>query len=161
MKHAALIVLALAISVSATLSGCGKSKKQLEAEATAKQEAQLVLERQKVETEQKRLAEEQKKVDEALITRLQSQTAQQMKDPTSTQFRSTHLNTTKTALCGQVNAKNSFGGYVGFRDFITTDKEVFIKPEACGTAAAANMPLSDIPACGAYSRATITENTCD
>lgn len=41
--------------------------------------------------------------------------ARQMIDPASTQFR----NTRKAVLgyCGEINSKNRFGGYVGFKDF--------------------------------------------
>lgn len=45
----------------------------------------------------------------------------QMKDPTSVLFRNTEGYDRGTPgiimLCGEVNAKNSFGGYVGFRHF--------------------------------------------
>lgn len=42
----------------------------------------------------------------------------QLKDPDSTQFRSDWL-TKAYWLCGELNAKNSMGGYVGFRRFIS------------------------------------------
>lgn len=42
----------------------------------------------------------------------------QMKDPSSVQFRSLSV-TRDTFLCGELNAKNSYGGYVGFKKFIT------------------------------------------
>lgn len=42
----------------------------------------------------------------------------QMKDPDSTKFRSDRF--TKSGwLCGELNAKNSMGGYVGFKRFIS------------------------------------------
>ena len=44
-----------------------------------------------------------------------------------------------TALCGQFNAKNSFGGYVGFREFIVTGEGIYAKPEGCGV-----MPLNEL-----------------
>lgn len=46
------------------------------------------------------------------------------KDPGSAQFRNTYLTTDKgtaVALCGEVNAKNSFGAYTGFRPFYVMD----------------------------------------
>lgn len=168
MKRLTTAVLILTIFMTACLIGCGKSNKQIEAEAAKvrtdeakNQEAQQQLERQKAESDEKQLAEEQRKVDTIQTTRLKLLTTQPMKDPSSVQFQNTKLNTAKTALCGQINAKNSFGGYVGFRDFITTEMEVFIKPEACGTDSASRMPLSEMPACVAYLKATNIENKCD
>lgn len=38
-----------------------------------------------------------------------------LKDPGSAQFRKTYVN--GQYFCGEVNAKNSYGGYVGFRRF--------------------------------------------
>lgn len=177
MKHAALIVLALAISVSATLSGCGKSKRQLEAEAATKQEAQALLERKKTETEEKLIeaaaakkqmerttaeteekhfAEEQNKANESLLARLQTQTAQQLKDPSSAQFRNTRLNDIKTAACGEINAKNSYGGYEGFRKFVATQTESVVEPNCVGS--------TDVLACSkvsvSYAKAA-TSNGCN
>lgn len=42
-----------------------------------------------------------------------------MKDPSTVQFRGIWVRTGKRskAICGEVNAKNSYGGYVGFRKF--------------------------------------------
>lgn len=45
-----------------------------------------------------------------------------LKDPESAQFRS------QTGICGEVNAKNSFGGYTGFKRFIAkSDALVFLE----------------------------------
>lgn len=44
-----------------------------------------------------------------------------MKDPSSTQFRRLQAVTLKDGtvrVCGEVNAKNSFGGYNGFSPFV-------------------------------------------
>jgi len=44
--------------------------------------------------------------------------AQSMKDPDSAQFKNMAVIDGKTrAVCGEVNARNSYGGYVGFRQF--------------------------------------------
>ena len=53
-----------------------------------------------------------------------------MKDPESAKFQNWHYVKASKKLpatfCGQVNAKNSFGGYTGFKHFyITTDKMDF------------------------------------
>jgi hypothetical protein len=46
--------------------------------------------------------------------------ADQMKDPNSAEFRNWHAFESQSGLlvCGEVNAKNSFGGYVGFTHFV-------------------------------------------
>lgn len=41
--------------------------------------------------------------------------AQDMKDPSSAQFR--NLKIRLASLCGEINAKNSFGAYTGFKRF--------------------------------------------
>lgn len=41
-----------------------------------------------------------------------------LKDPDSAQFRDERL-TPAGVLCGEVNAKNSMGGYIGFRKYIS------------------------------------------
>ena len=46
--------------------------------------------------------------------------ANQVKDPNSAEFRNWHAFESQKGLliCGEVNAKNSFGGYVGFVHFV-------------------------------------------
>lgn len=46
--------------------------------------------------------------------------ADQMKDPNSAEFRNWHAFESQNGLlvCGEINAKNSFGGYVGFTHFV-------------------------------------------
>lgn len=46
--------------------------------------------------------------------------ASKLKDPGSAQFRNVKLKIyiDKPVVCGEVNAKNSYGGYVGFKRFI-------------------------------------------
>jgi hypothetical protein len=46
--------------------------------------------------------------------------ADQMKDPNSAQFRNWHAFESQMGLivCGEVNARNSYGGYVGFTHFV-------------------------------------------
>jgi hypothetical protein len=39
-------------------------------------------------------------------------------DPDSAKFREVFVAPNQVAICGEVNAKNSFGGYVGFRKFM-------------------------------------------
>jgi len=47
-----------------------------------------------------------------------------LKDPDSARYRRTFLSewtAGRFALCGEVNAKNSYGGYVGYRRFYAGD----------------------------------------
>ncbi|MFD2755983.1 hypothetical protein [Comamonas terrae] len=59
-----------------------------------------------------------KAADEAALQEIKLQRfarerlAKQLKDPDSAQFRN------QKGFCGEVNAKNSFGGYIGFKRFI-------------------------------------------
>lgn len=46
-----------------------------------------------------------------------------LKDPDSAQFRNQFIGASK-APCGEVNSKNSFGGYGGFRRYVVASKEV-------------------------------------
>lgn len=51
-----------------------------------------------------------------------------LKDPDSAQFR--NLQYTPPFVCGEVNAKNSFGGYNGFERFITGTRDAtFLESE--------------------------------
>lgn len=68
----------------------------------------------------------------AVIAEAKSKVSMKMKDPDSAQFRDiVHVaphGTLKTDLvCGWVNAKNSFGGYVGFRRFVTFGDSALIE----------------------------------
>lgn len=49
--------------------------------------------------------------------------ARGFKDPSSAQYRDQFIAKTSggVVLCGEVNAKNSYGGYVGFRRFYATE----------------------------------------
>ena len=60
----------------------------------------------------------------------------QLKDPGSAEYRNEHLYPRKTdedlSLCGEVNSKNSFGGYVGFRRFMVSGKLVLVEDLPAG-----------------------------
>ncbi|MGQ1209620.1 hypothetical protein ACT4YP_20600 (plasmid) [Acinetobacter baumannii] len=58
--------------------------------------------------------------DSFFMTKAQSQIKELMKDPDSTKFRNLReITNTKgeSVLCGQINSKNSYGGYPGFMSF--------------------------------------------
>lgn len=71
------------------MSGCGPSKEEL-----AKQE------------------------EAALIAKYQTKVANSLKDPNSAQFRDVKLIAGGKGICGEINAKNSYGGYDGFKVFM-------------------------------------------
>lgn len=50
---------------------------------------------------------------------MQAQVSKHLKDPASAEFR--NLSRNGPAICGELNAKNGFGGYVGFAAFILVD----------------------------------------
>lgn len=50
-----------------------------------------------------------------------------LKDPSSAEFRNEFVHQTSGHLCGEVNAKNSFGAYVGFRRFVSGPAQVAIE----------------------------------
>lgn len=53
--------------------------------------------------------------------------AASLRDPSSAQFR--NVVERSTATCGEVNGKNAFGAYVGFKRFVYKDGTVLIDPE--------------------------------
>jgi hypothetical protein len=52
--------------------------------------------------------------------------ARDLKDPSSAQFR--NVKRGERAVCGEVNAKNSYGAYIGFRHFYVESGEASIEP---------------------------------
>jgi hypothetical protein len=56
------------------------------------------------------------------VERYKDVLAHSLKDPTSVQFRDVYVAQRSVAgqpaLCGEVNGKNSYGGYVGFQRFV-------------------------------------------
>ena len=65
----------------------------------------------------------QSKADLAFAKRAKQAAASRMKDPASVQFRTLVVARAsgERALCGEINAKNEFGAYVGFRPFIADE----------------------------------------
>lgn len=54
----------------------------------------------------------------------------ELKDPGSAQFKDVRANYTEefgVVACGRVNAKNDFGGYTGFRRFVSSGKSVILE----------------------------------
>jgi len=57
---------------------------------------------------------------------------QRLFDEGSAQFRNVRANFAGDAVCGEVNAKNKMGGYVGYRQFIVMGDIAVVKPEESG-----------------------------
>lgn len=54
----------------------------------------------------------------------------ELKDPDAAQFRDVRANYTEefgVVACGRVNAKNEFGGYTGFRRFVSSGKSIILE----------------------------------
>lgn len=89
-------------------------------------ERAAALERSRLQQEQKRLqaaeeravrvAEYQAIPEAQRILEAQVRIKDVLKDPDSAQFR--NVQATETAVCGEVNARNGFGGYNGFKGFV-------------------------------------------
>ena len=60
------------------------------------------------------------------ISRANAVLVQNFKDPESVKFRNISLSLTDVPIvCGEVNGKNSYGGYTGFKKYYTTDTKDF------------------------------------
>lgn len=63
-----------------------------------------------------------KTVDAVAATGAEKAASDQMKDPSSSQFRNLRVRPAAApenrVVCGEINAKNSYGGYVGFKPFL-------------------------------------------
>ncbi len=134
-------------------SGCGKSKFQLEKEAESAEKTRLEV-RKKIDDEEQQFQEKLKAIaaskqnmpaktvssgqienpalnplNTELIKKLQEKLILRMKDPSSAQFRNVKLNFHGDALCGEVNARNGFGGYNGFKHFVVTQDGAYVESD--------------------------------
>lgn len=55
--------------------------------------------------------------DSQLIRKAKQNVTSEFKDPDSAKFR--NIRVIRGSVCGEVNAKNSYGGYVGYRRFVS------------------------------------------
>lgn len=62
----------------------------------------------------------------AELAAMQREISDMMRDPESTRFRK--LERIGGALCGEINAKNGMGGYVGYRRFVYADTDLSVEP---------------------------------
>lgn len=102
------------LSLGAIVS-CGKSQEELAQDA---KHARL--------QEEKRKAEEEERITKTAMAVYQQLLLDNLKDPSSAQFKNLRLVTGEggEALCGEVNAKNAFGGYTGFKPFVVTEERL-------------------------------------
>lgn len=93
----------------------------------------------------------------ALVTQTQAQITAQLRDPLSAQWRGIRGYTTAFGdqiICGEINAKNAFGGYVGFKQFyaryrggqlmntqLDGEAGLDLASVACGSAAAGTIKI--------------------
>lgn len=66
---------------------------------------------------------------QAAIARARQHVTSRLKDPASAQFQDVTYDASSRVACGQVNAKNSFGGYTGFQQFwvqMPADKDAVV-----------------------------------
>jgi hypothetical protein len=59
---------------------------------------------------------------------LKAKVLEVLKDPESARFKNVQVAADGQVLCGEVNAKNAFGGYVGFKPFVADAEGVVISP---------------------------------
>jgi hypothetical protein len=67
----------------------------------------------------------------AELRRFRDRLEVQLVDPASARYRNDKIVSRAKggrAYCGYVNARNSFGGYVGFRAFVVTEQAVTLEP---------------------------------
>jgi len=69
--------------------------------------------------------------DETWADEMKKKVAARLRDPSSAQFRGvqTHHNSGLPIVCGEVNAKNGFGGYAGYERFIAAGDSVFLESD--------------------------------
>ena len=98
MKFNYLTLALVALATAAVMAGCGKS----EPSAAARESAWIYENQEKVKGK--------------------------LKDPNSAEFRDVFVSKKAGApfVCGEVNAKNSFGGFTGFQKFIAGGEVVVV-----------------------------------
>lgn len=135
MKNLALLLLAISISSAAVSAPqkdvftCEKIKDKstrtqcIEArEGTKKEESERAALQAKAEESaalEKALVAEKKKAADELVNKAKALLVQNLKDPESAKFSNVviAIGPNRTLVCGSINAKNSYGGYVGAKKF--------------------------------------------
>lgn len=102
------------------------------AEAPQKQEQAEApkLEPERPMTAAEKKAQQEKWFGAETIVAAERAVRAELKDPDAAQFRDVRANYTEefgVVACGRVNAKNEFGGYTGFRRFVSGGKSVILE----------------------------------
>lgn len=71
-----------------------------------------------------------------MIERAEHTVRTRLRDPDSASFRSVFVTPNGLMVCGEVNAKNGFGGYVGYRAFLAVGDSVDIAQDGESSALA-------------------------
>lgn len=81
---------------------------------------------------------------EAFLESTKLRVSDVLKDPESARFRKLRLVDYKGGLlaCGEVNAKNSYGGYVGFSQFMAGSNYVILLGESNARAGLSGIDMS-------------------
>ncbi|CAM5385783.1 hypothetical protein RLIN73S_02846 [Rhodanobacter lindaniclasticus] len=66
---------------------------------------------------------------DSVIEQAEAAVASKLKDPESAHFTDVTISDKGNLVCGWVNAKNSFGGYAGFRPFVVSGSYVQLRDE--------------------------------
>lgn len=70
-----------------------------------------------------------------LVREAKAAVEQDLRDPMSAQYRNVRvLAGPMMTVCGEVNAKNAYGGYVGFRRFVVSDGSLILEDTAASPA---------------------------
>jgi hypothetical protein len=72
--------------------------------------------------------------------------AASLRDPRSAQFQdvqTTRLQSGGVAVCGEINGKNAFGAYVGFKRFVVWDGDLHMDPAGAAELTAAEQEKVD------------------
>lgn len=80
-------------------------------------------------------AQLKKKKEFAVMAATKEVAKEGLKDPSSAQFRNVRIVSwgSEKVVCGEINAKNSYGGYVGFKRFVGSPTRVTIEPVSVST----------------------------
>lgn len=73
-------------------------------------------------------------IDPTLAKQIAADVAENFADPIATQIRRLHRSPSHAdSICGQVNTKNQYGGYVGFKPFryLTERRKVYFENTGC------------------------------
>lgn len=134
-------LIVLALLGASTLAGCGiplryqdteHYKSRLQSQSDRRMQEHLRVEGAYI-ARAKLLTEEVERIGAAsVLANARTQIADSLKDPDSAKFRNVRFiqHEGGALICGEVNAKNAYGGYVGYTKFLSDSKESEIYDES-------------------------------